>query len=298
MSRLLGFHFKLSFYLIFLLALFIVAAPASAFSITPVKALFTVDPGSIQTVVVKIKNTEENNLAFRLSVLGMIQDEDGKPVFARGIDAAESWVYPENNLINIKSGETKSVNFIIKIPNDAVAGAYYLGLAVEPVLEKNGQASLTARLTSLLTLEVKGLVRESVIIEKWEPSAQNDLETKKLKFDLNLKNNGTIEVLMQGNLAVRNWRGEEIFSEPIVLGNKFLAGSKRVLHPQIILKDEIILPGLYSAQVKINYGRTKQTVSAITYIWYFPKWSKVVLGVAVLLLVFSIFLVLKKLRKR
>jgi hypothetical protein len=309
--------FKLPLYLIFLLTFFIAALPARAFEISPVKSLFTVDPGTTQTIIVKIKNTlpfipplkgEGQGVGFKLNVLGMMQDEDGRPIFARGIDAAESWVYPENNLVNIKSGETKSVNFIIKIPTDAVAGSYYLGLAVEPVLEKGGQTSLATRLVSLLTLEVKGLVQESVIIEKWEPSArlgeQNDLEIKKLKFDLGLKNNGTIEVLMHGQIAIRNWKGEEIFSEPIILGNKLLAGSKRALHPEIILRNDINLstgqaglPGLYSAQVKINYGRTNQIVSAISYVWYFPRWSKIVLGVIILILVFLIFWRIRKVRR-
>ena len=278
---------------------FIFALPARAFEISPVKALLTIDPDTSQTIVVKIKNTEKNNLVFKLNVLGMIQDENGRPVFSGGIDAAESWIRPENNSINIKSGETKSVNFIIKIPADAVSGSYYLGLTVEPVLEKNNSAGLSARLVSLLTLQVKGLVQESVAIEKWEPSAsrRDDLENKKLKFDLNLKNNGTIEVLMNGKIAVRNWRGEEIFSEPIILGNKLLAGSKRVLHPEIILKNNIILPGLYSVQVKINYGRTNQTVSAITYVWYFPKWSKIVLAAVILFIGFLIFWRRKKVKR-
>src|SRR3989344_543109 len=290
---------KILKYFLYIFSFFIFALPARAFEISPVKALLTIDPDTSQTIVVKIKNTEKNNLVFKLNVLGMIQDENGRPVFSGGIDAAESWIRPENNSINIKSGETKSVNFIIKIPADAVSGSYYLGLTVEPVLEKNNSAGLSARLVSLLTLQVKGLVQESVAIEKWEPSAsrRDDLENKKLKFDLNLKNNGTIEVLMNGKIAFRNWRGEEIFSEPIILGNKLLAGSKRVLHPEIILKNNIILPGLYSAQVKINYGRTNQTVSAIAYVWYFPKWSKIVLAAVILFIGFLIFCRRKKVKR-
>lgn len=290
--------------------IFVIAAkPARAFEISPVKSLFTIDPGISQTMVIKISATSPSSgvsvspmgeKMFKLNVLGMMQDENGKPVFSRGVDLAESWVYPENNLINIKSGETKPVNFIIKIPADAAAGSYYLGLTVEPVLEKTNQNSLNTRLVSLLTLEVKGLVRESVIIEKWMPSAswRNDLEIKKLKFDLNLENNGTMEILMVGSVAIRNWRGEEIFSQPIILGNKLLASSKRALHPEINLKNNISLPGLYSAQVKINYGRTNQIVSAITDIWYFPKWSKIILGITIPFLILLLVLVVRRLRKK
>ncbi len=298
----------LKFYLSALFTFFITALPALAFEISPVKGLLTVDPGTSQTMVVKIKNTPPSipplkgegqgvgqGVGFKLDVFGMSQDENGKPIFEKGINLAESWVYPENTLVNIKSGETKSVNFIIKIPADAVAGSYYLGLAVEPVLEKSNQSSVNTRLVSLLTLETKGLVRESVMVEKFEPLSGITGE-KYWKFNLNLKNNGTIEALMRGEMAIRDWKGEEIFSEPIVLGNKLLAGSKRALRPEIILRNNISLPGIYSAQIKINYGRTNQTVSSIAYVWYFPKWSKIVLGIIILIFIFFIFRRVKKVK--
>jgi hypothetical protein len=296
----------LKFYLLTFFIFFIAAKPARAFEITPVKSLLTVDPGISQTVVIKIKNTPSSkgaglNLTFKLSVLGVSQDEDGRPVFSRGTDMAENWVYPENNLVKIKSGEIKSVNFIIKIPADALAGSHYLGLAVEPVLSPTGgkegdQASLQTRLVSLLTLQVKGMVEESMVIEKWAPFA-GVTDKKNWKFDLSLKNNGTIEALLRGTIAIKNWQGEELFSEPITLGNKLLAGSRRVLHPEITLRNDINLPGLYQAQVKINYGLTNQMVLSIAYIWYFPQWSRVALAIIALLLVSLVIFVAKIPRK-
>lgn len=277
---------------------FVWILPAAAFEITPVKSLLTVEPGASQTIVLKIKNTEKNNLAFKLSVSGVRQDEAGRPIFERGISLAENWIYPENNLVNIKPNEIKPVNFIIKIPADAAAGSNYLGLAVEPALSSAGskegeQSSLQTRLVSLLTLQVKGMVEESIAIEKWAPLV-GTTNQKKWKFDLSLKNNGTIEVPLRGTVGIRNWKGEEIFSEPIVLGNKLLAGAKRVLQPETTLRNNINLPGLYSAQIKINYGLTNQTVSAIAYVWYFPMWSKIVLVITALLLVSLVIFAVKR----
>ena len=248
-------------------------------------------------MVIKIKNTEKNNLTFKLSVLGMTQDENGKPVFSRGADMAESWVYPESNSVSLKAGETKSVNFIAKIPGDALSGSQYLGLAVEPVVPKTDQASLNSRLVSMLTLQITGVVDESVVVEKW--ARLNDVsDNKNWKFDLNLKNNGTIEVDLTGVVAVRNWKGEDVFTEQIILGNKLLAGSKRVLQPQIAMKDRIKLPGLYQAQVKINYGRTNQTAMAMEYVWYLPMWSRVAALVGGLIIILLVVLLVKKIRNK
>jgi len=279
------------------LTFFVWVLPVRAFSISPAKILLTVDAGASRTVAVKIKNDEKNDLNFRLGVLGMRQNEQGEPIFTRGEDAAENWVYPENGQVNIKSGATKDINFIIKIPADALAGSYYLGLFAEPTLSKEKPANVNTRLVSLLTLQVSGMVNESLVIEKWEPLTGVSGE-KKWKFNLLLKNVGAMEVDMRGMAALRNWKGEEIFSQPLVLGNKLLAGSKRALQPEIILRDDIKLPGLYQAQIKINYGKTNQPVSSIAYIWYFPAWSKVVLAGLGAVLLILLVLMAKKLVKR
>ena len=227
----------------------------------------------------------------------MEQDKQGNPVFTRGEDVAETWMYPENYSVNIKSRQTKDINFIIKIPANALAGSYYLGLFAEPVWPEGKQNSISARLVSMLTLQVSGMVNESLVIEEWAPQADITKE-RKWKFDLLLKNNGAIEMNMNGAVALRNWKGEEIFSQPLVLGNKLLAGAKRALQPEVVLRDDIKLPGLYSAQIKINYGLTNQAISSIAYIWYFPQWSKVILAGLGAIFVILLVLAVKKLVKK
>lgn len=292
---------RLNLYLKFSLLIFFVffvgILPARAFGISPAKILLTIDPGVSQTVVVKITNDEKTDLKFGLGVWGMEQDQQGNPVFTRGEDVAETWVYPENNLVTIKSGQTKDVNFIIKIPIDAWAGSYYLGLFAEPVWPKGEQGSINTRLVSMLTLQVSGLVNESLLIENWAPQ-KNTYSEKKWKFDLLLKNSGSIETEMRGTLALRNWKGEEIFSQPLVLGNKLLAGAKRALQPEMVLRDDIKLPGLYQAQIKINYGRTNLSAGALAYVWYFPVWSRAILAGVGLVLVCLLVLMVKKAIKK
>jgi hypothetical protein len=273
--------------------IFLVVSPVRAFSISPVKILLTADPDVNQTTILKINNSEKTDQIFKLDVLGTTQDETGLPVFGRGTEVAESWVYPENNTVKVKAGETKSVSFIVNIPSDAAAGSHYFGLAVEPVVE-DSKNNLNSRLVSLLFLQVKGLVREELLVEKWEPRA-NISNNKNLTFSLKLKNSGVVEVPLRGTVAVRNWHGDEIFSEPIVLGNKLLADSYRVLSPKIILRDNISLPGLYQFQLKVNYGLTNQMSSAIAYVWYFPSWSRwVVVFFGLLIILAVIFLIKRK----
>ena len=141
------------------------------------------------------------------------------------------------------------------------------------------------------------MVNESLAIEKWSPMADVSGE-KKWKFDLLLKNVGAIEMDMRGSMALRNWKGEEIFSQPLILGNKLLAGAKRALQPEIVLRDDIKLPGLYQVQIKINYGKTNLSASSLAYVWYFPVWSRAVLIGAGAVLVILLVLMARKVVKK
>lgn len=265
------------------------ALPVQAFEIAPIKMLITADADSTQTVVLKIKNTAAADTDYVLSVLGLRQDNGGLPVFERGISTAETWVYPEASQVTIKAGETKSVNFIIKVPTGSLPGSHYLGLAAEPEAVNNSQNSLSTKLVSLLTLQVSGLVTESVSIDTWEKVSES---ATNWQFNLQVQNTGSVEVLMQGVLALKNYRGDEIFSQPMSVGNKLLTGSKRALTVGVDLHDKLQLPGLYQAQVKLRYGKTGQEVSALVYVWYIPLWSKVagatVVGILILLVVLGL----------
>ncbi len=270
------------------------ASPVQAFEISPTKMLVTADADTAQTVVLKIKNTDSTDSSYLLSVLGLRQDNGGLPVFEHGVTMAETWVYPETNRVTVRAGETKSVNFIIKVPTDSLPGSQYLGLAVEPEVATNSQNSLRAKLISLLTLQVSGLATEAVSIHTWE---KNSTGSANWQFNLLVQNTGSVEVAMQGVLAIKNYRGDEIFSQPISVGNKLLAGSKRALAIEADLRDKLQLPGLYQSHVKLRYGKTGQEVSALAYVWYVPAWSKIVgVSVFIVLVLLVLLIGLKKRR--
>ena len=256
--------------------------PAQAFEISPVKMLVTGDPGNNYTVALKIKNTDAISMVFDASVFGMKQNESGAPVFERGISEAESWVFPENGQVSIGAGETKGVNFFIKIPKDSLPGSYYLGLSAEPAVKKQSGA-VSGRLVSLLTLQVSGEVRESLRINQWKKIS--GLDADNWKFALELENIGTVEVPLRGEVAVRNFFGQEIVSEPLVLGNKLLANAKRSLGQELQVREKIKIPGLYEVGVRVIYGKLGLSVARTEYVWFIPFWSKLAAGGLGLLIV-------------
>ena len=277
--------------------LFLASAQAvNAFSISPSKVLSTIDPGKKQIISININNTEKKALNFNLKVLGAKQDDQGSPFFRKNIDVAEQWVKPEVEGVYIPSGQIQKVNFHIQVPKNTQAGSHYLALAIEP----DSGNGLTGQIICLLTLQVSGMVNESVEITKWE-TKQNFTKNLNWQFELGLENNGSVEVDLDGNILIKDWRGNEILQKKVRLGNKLLAQSIRSVQKEIKMEN-LSFPGLYQVQIKIDYGITKQTISSLIYIWYFPKWSWFT-GAGILIifsLIFILFLraIIRKCKRR
>lgn len=287
---------KIFFYLVFILSFLVKAGIAEAFSISPTKILLTIEPGKSGEVFVEVANSEKQDATFANKVLGVRQDNEGRPVFLSDYTVAEKWVHPKIDKIFLRSGSKEKMYFTIQVPIGTPAGAYYLALIIQAA-SMGGDIGLTGQIVSLLNLQVSGVVSESVRINKWEFNEQKSGRDN-WRLLLNLENNGDIEVFLNGNLSVNSWRGREIFKEKLNLGNKLLARSSRFLQPEFSLaKKHIYLPGLYQVKVDISYGKTNQLVSGSVYIWYWPVWSKIA-GFILLFLTLAMFVWLKRIFKR
>lgn len=253
-----------------------------AFSIAPARILITINPGTTEKFAVQVRNEEKNQEEFQIKILGFKQDGQGKPFFAENVDVAEKWVRADAERLVIKPGESKSVNFSITAPPAVAPGSHYLAIAAEAApkaRENKVTVNLSGQVASLLFLQIGGMVNESAQITKWE-SLKDWTAGQDWKFNLQLVNNGDVEVIMVGNIKINNWRGQNIVEEKINLGNQLLAHSVRFLRPEIKLRNKsVYLPGLYQAQISVKYGKTGQTTTALTHIWYVPKLAWVAVGI-------------------
>ncbi len=265
----------------------LIVSPARAFGVSPVRYLVTVDPGERQSVSVTVKNDEPKAKKFVFSVVGVQDDGAGHPLFAVGLDPAEGWVKPEIGETTISSGQKKKIIFNVAVPQGAAPGSHYLGLAVEATPDLAGQTVIAGRLTVLLVLQVAGIVKESVSLRSEIPAAI--AMKKEWPLIVELKNNGTIETPITGRAIIRNWRGQTVFSAPLVLGNQLIPGAYRQIISRIVA-DKIRWPGLYETEAEIKYGKTNQTISSTARLWYLPLESIIGVGLIVLLLFILKFL--------
>jgi hypothetical protein len=250
---------------------------AGAFSINPIKTQISVAPGAKgQIVTISVRNDEDEQKTYGIRVLGAQQMQGGQLAYGVNYSQAESWVAPEKTSVMVGPGQEEKVSFVINVPATATAGSYFLGLAAESVAGA-GVASLgvSGQLVSVLLLQVAGVVNESLSIE--ELSLPKIAMRGNLPLTISVKNLGTTELPLKGEIIARNWLGREVAKETINLGSILLPGSGRKFSSEVTLSGKYILPGPHNFEFKIHYGLTGQSVVQVRRVWFVPIYSIIAL---------------------
>lgn len=274
---------------IFLIAtlaiLFFPVAASADFTLSPLKQIVSLAPGSAGAATIKISNQSGGRQAFSLKVLGMKQDGAGRPIWGNGFSSAEQWVKPARGSLTLAAGEEQSADFFINLPADATAGSYYLGLAASALAspESNG-VGLSGQLVSILSLQVAGQAVETAIIDQWQ--TEKIFLKSEWPFDLSVRNSGNMELPLAAEAMILDWRGRPVYKEPVNLGPALLPGAGRSFAATLRPVGGFYWPGPYSAEIRLTYGRLNQIASAEVKFWYFPWWSLAVAAVLLALVIF------------
>ena len=283
---------KLIFFSLLIWGVLFKVVLAQAVAVSPAKYLVTLAPGEIGNITLEIKNNQPINYAYNLLVLGVAQNEKGDFSFGNNLNEAENWVVPEIDYLSLASGEKKQVNFKINVPAQAYPGSYFLGLAVQERNLSEAAINLTGRVIVLLNLQVAGEAREVLQIVHWSNVLSGNLPAS-LPFSLVLKNQGNVDLPLQGKIMIYNWQNKEVGSQNVYLGNQLLPNSAR--NYQLTFNSKIVWSPWYSARVVVNYGRTNQLVEKTVWVNNFSGyWLGVILFLLVLLFIFGRLAIKKK----
>ncbi len=264
---------------------FLSASSAKSFGISPTRYLVTIDPGKMQKISLVVQNDEAIKKKFKVSVFGIKQEANGNPVLGVGLDDAEKWIKPETEIFELAQGKQEKIIFNINAPVNYAPGSHFLGLAVDTLSDSIVQTKVEGRLTAILILQVAGVVTEALNLKS--VTEKNIYWNKNFQFNLEIKNNGNMELPLQGQIEIRDWRGRQILSEEVSVGNQLLPGASRFLTVKTKASTSMKWPGLYSANFAIKYGKVGLFAKSAVKFWYvdakFLAGSGLVVLIAVLL---------------
>jgi len=264
-------------------------------------------PGSVYSDSVKVTNPNANaDLTVTVSVEDFVaKGEDGQQSFIESAENNSSyslgrWLTVSENSFELKSNQSKVVNYTINVPANAEPGGHYGVIFFSPTLSASNQANSNSvlaipKIGALILFTVPGDINYSGQITSFEAGKKVDdtFTAKKLFIDSNnvidyltkFQNSSSTHVKPVGEIVIKNMFGKEIAK--LTVNDKdgnVLPDSVRKFENQSEIKHGF---GLYNTSVTLSYGENK-TVSAIYSFWIVP-WKETVGAVVVLIILIWIF---------
>jgi hypothetical protein len=308
---------------------------SSGLSITPRKD-YTIQAGKSESDKLTIGNlssTQDLNVSLKL-IDFTFTDQSGTPKLLLATNAPQtSWslkpfvTLPKTVLI--PAGQTKTVNYTIKVPANQGAGSYYSAFEYAATGANGGNVSLNASGVTLAFLSIPGTVREGLMLQKFG-AYQSDpgnltghylyIATNKAPQQLAyaLKNSGNVAESPAGSIVLKDMFGHLVKTVGNVNVNSNLAllGQTRLFTaciesqqtkvnfdststPTTSCVNPHLKPGRYTASLDVFYGQNGNRTNEITataHFWYLPWWFLIAVVVIIVLIAGGIWWLQRKIK--
>jgi len=242
-----------------------------AFTLSPLRYSFVVDPGKTAVAEIEVWNNEAQTIEVVPEIDAFLLDPDtGHAQFGES-DIAKSWVQTNGSVFTLVPGQKQKIVFTIAVPEGSRPESHYLGFFLK---QKNspGQIGIGKRIGTLVFLHVSGEMVEKMQLQDFSVLRDNN----KKFFHIQAVNDGTIHLTPQGSIRLSNWRGKKIADIPLN------PEQRKVLPGGIWKIDKEIQPptfkniGRIRADLVMTFGLTEQVLMQRIYFWFFPWWFVVI----------------------
>lgn len=248
--------------------------------ISPPTQELDVIPGNTHTIRAKIRNTSDQTLpiSVRLQDFTASGEEGQIALVEKSNYAITQWSSVLDPSFTLKPGETKEVEAVLNVPDNAAGGRY--GSFVFTVGGEQTQgtnAALAQEVASLFLVRIQGEAQEQMFIQEFR--SPRFLEFGPVQFSIKLRNEGNVHVKTQGLVNVTDMFGNRV-TDIVVKPTNIFPDAVRILTPSL---DKKLLFGQYKATAILYYGEKNETLVATTTFLAVPV--RILIGIAIVLFI-------------
>lgn len=217
---------------------------------------------------IKYINNTDSDINLLLSAQDFTELEDGYRIsFLEGKDAKNykyslsSWISFENKNIQLEPNEEKSVKIFID-KNRITKGGHYASILAR-VDQSNSKKAININPVISSLLFVRAATGNEIESAKIS-SAKFDRSFLGFPYNLALRfqNNGNVFLVPYGTLEIYDPLGRKVANSVINEGSlNTLPESIRRYDVKVSSDSKFLMPGLYTAKIKLNYGKEKNEIS-------------------------------------
>lgn len=247
-------------------------------------------PGEKKQVSLRVINSSNETISIQTTAQDFIVEEDGSTPVPIDVEDADnrwslaSWLTVTPGGQTIAPQQTKGINVLIEVPEDALPGGHYAMITHQPTnapIDSEGvvndqTAGVNQRVGTLVYVVVDGPINEQAFIRDFK--VPQFMEFGPVPFSYVVENQSDVHIHPQMGVEIRNMFGQKVADIQPESKNIFPFTS-RSFEGQW---DRIWGLGRYKAEVVMTYGTTNQLVVASTFFWLLP--IKLIIAIVVILL--------------
>ncbi len=302
---------------------FVVAKPAKAITVSPVKSELKANPGETLEETIQLYNNQKESRIFYIDFQSFeSRDETGNPMLLKSKVGLPSWMSSEDNVIALGANERKNVKIKVAVPPDAEPGGYFAATIFtnEPpkTTDEEGTVGLSSQVGSLLLLNVSGDLSEKGNILEFNTKTKKRLfKNLPIDFYYRFQNNGATWSKPVGDITIENiWGGTSKIIPANPEGGNVLPSSIRKMEASWITKkgqtedpkaERLVLPekfwdkvkfeaknsptGRFNARLTLNFGAGNQLRESKEIVLWILPWEllSIAIPAAILLIILLIF---------
>jgi len=266
----------------------------------PPRLEIAADPGEVIAQQIKVRNEGDSQIGLQVKVQDFIvSDKEGTPIPVvrqlAGQWAASLWmnVSPQKFLLN--PGETKALDLVAVVPEDANPGGHYAVIFYSPVEgaigkqegDLTGATGISPNVGTLAYFTVSGDIKEEARVARMDiPKFQ---EYGPIKIITEIDNLSDIHIKPLGTVKIYDWFGKLKTTLKFEEKNIFPSTS-RIYENTWQQKWGL---GKYKAQLQAGYGTQGKALMATVFFWIIP-WRVITIAVLTVILVVLLVFYFKK----
>lgn len=254
-------------------------------------------PGVILQETIKVRNESAGEMAFDVKATDFIvNNNQGTPIAVdqtvSGRWSLASWITASPKKILLQPQQTATINLIISLPKDALAGGHYAMITYNPNTEglmaiQGSGSTITQKVGTLVYLNVIGDVVEAANLKQFQVD-QPFKHYGPTAISAEIENLGDIHFTPKGQLTITNLLGKTVFSGQLEEKNIFPFAS-RLYDWEFPGKYHL---GRYAAKLEASAGNTQIPINGLIYFWIVPV--KELAAAAVIIIAVILLIAMKK----
>lgn len=257
-------------------------------------------PGEKIQTLVKVQNSSNQDMTVVTRAQDFTLDSDGaSPLPIEGEVSNRwslaSWVVLTPSEQVVSAHQTRGVNVVVEIPEDALPGGHYAMITHRPVfgdLEslatgETVDSGITQKVGTLLYVIVDGPISEDAFVRNL--TFPKLTEYGPIDFTFSIESMSDVHIRPQITVELKDWLGRRVDVVQIETKNIFPLSSRDFEGRW----NRIWGFGRYTAQLTASYGQSGRLAVATTHFWFFPV-TLMIVALIIFLTLVAVFIAVRR----